>query len=515
MIRHRSACLLLSIIGLSSLAAFRAEAQYLTNPSPQRPTPTLPSVTPTTQTYTLSSLELSLLKSLQANPSTTAYQFATQRRGSKIALRARVGTKLIHDVAIQTAIALGVPVIDEIVIDTLAAHQAASGPGVGPITGGYGQGQGPLYGYSYGNGYGNGYGAAGPSAGLGGFPGASSFGSQPYTYPPPLFGRLDDPFFGFEPPAIGYPPWWGALTYNRVGPAQAQNANPNPQPMVGSNFNPNTNQNFNQANMAANPPINPDDAQGANIPYGTIDMAIDPRGVATLRGTVPTLAERITLGQKIAQTPGVTQVINLISVNPAAAQKLSDTPPPAPMPADAAPPAEPTPRAPAIVSSPDLAPIPIQPDNDAVGQRASKAIASKTGIVNPSVKVKVRDGIASLTGKVPTVYEAMMAFRAVQRTPGVREVEDRLEFVVPDGTGLNPLAEKGKPEDVEPYLEAQIRRQVGDLAHVDSVRIHGDSLDLKGTLEREEDRPRFDAIIRSMAILRGFKITAEVPAEAH
>ena len=106
-------------------------------------------------------------------------------------------------------------------------------------------------------------------------------------------------------------------------------------------------------------------------------------------------------------------------------------------------------------------------DTDPVGQRASRAITSRAGLPGPAIKVKVRDGVASLSGKVPTVYEAMLAYRAVQRTPGVREIEDRLEFVVPDGSTPNPLIEKGRPDDVEPYLQAQIRRQVGDLAHVD------------------------------------------------
>ena len=30
----------------------------------------------------------------------------------------------------------------------------------------------------------------------------------PYIYPPPLMGRLDDPFFGFVPPLVSFPPWW-------------------------------------------------------------------------------------------------------------------------------------------------------------------------------------------------------------------------------------------------------------------------------------------------------------------
>jgi hypothetical protein len=326
----------------------------------------------------------------------------------------------------------------------------------------------------------------------GSFPGATTlYTNLPYTYPQPIFGKLDEPFFGFEPPAISYPPWWGAMTAARLGPPPAAQGS-----VVGGN-------------PTSSPAGESTDASTLDLPYGTIDMAIDPRGVATLRGDVPSLAERITLGQRVAQTPGVTQVINLLNVKPGlvADRPLGDKPPPPPVPADLPGGSAP---APAAVARPVER---IEP-GDGVGSRASRAVASRPGLEGAPVKVKVRDGVASLTGKVPTVYEAMLAYRAVQKTPGVREVDDRLEFVVPDGTGSNPLVDRGRPEDVEPYLEAQIRRQVGDLAHLDRVRAQGDSLELRGTLEREEDRPRFDAILRSMPILRGFRIAADVPAEA-
>ena len=470
MMRHRTVCVVLSMGGLGLGLASPEPA--MAQSSPQS------SASPRSVGMPSGGLEVSLLRSLQANPVTAPYAFSTERRGGKVALRGRVGTKQVHDAAIRTAIALGVPVIDDLVIDTLAAYQASA----------Y---QGPM-------GSGMGYPSAGPSSGLGGFPGATSlYGSLPYTYPQPLFGRLDEPFYGFEPPAIGYPPWWGAMTASRLGPQMTQPAANVPQQQVAD---PNA--------SLANPPSDPADAQTASLPNGTIDMAIDPRGIATLRGTVPSLAERITLGQKVARTPGVTQVINLLNVNPSVAT-ASDRPPPPPVPADL-PAAVDRPAAPAIPNEGS----PIVPDSDPVGQRANRALANRAGLANQGIKVKVRDGVATLTGKVPTVYEAMLAYRAVQRTPGVREVEDHLEFVVPDGNSPNPLADKGRPEDVEPYLEAQIRRQLGDLAHVDRVRVQGDSLDLRGTLEREEDRPRFDAIIRSMPILRGFRITADVPAES-
>jgi hypothetical protein len=491
MIRHRTVCVILSIGGLGlSAASGSAFAQ--------------PPATPTTQVAgstngvpASNGPEASLLRSLQANPATAPYAFSTERRGSKIALRGRVGTKQAHDAAIRTALALGVPVVDDLVIDTLAAHQAAA----------YAGGMAPGMGYGGYASSGMGYGPAGPSSGLGGYPGANSlYGSLPYTYPQPLLGRLDEPFFGFEPPAVGFPAWWGAMSAYRVGLQGAPASNNAPQPQA---VDPNA--------SLATPPVDPAAAQVANLPDGMIDMAIDARGIATLRGNVPSLAERITLGQRVAQTPGITQVVNLLNVKPGLTViSISDKPPPPPVPADLPAAANrPAPaQGPMAVAVPiDAVPAASDPA-DPVGQRALKALANRAGLSGSHVKVRVRDGVASLTGKVPTVYEAMLAYRAVQRTPGVREIEDHLEFVVPDGNGLNPLSEKGRPDDVEPYLEAQIRRQVGDLAHLDRVRVQGDSLDLRGTLEREDDRPRFDAIIRSMPILRGFRITADVPAES-
>jgi osmotically-inducible protein OsmY len=445
-------------------------------------------------------VEIALLRSLQANPATSIYAFQVERRGSKYSLRGRVGTKLAHDAAIQTALALNVPVIDDLVIDTLAAHQAAT---YADQLAAYRSGQGGSGGPGM-AGYGQGYGSAGPSSGLGGFPGATSlYTGLPYTYPPPIFGKYDEPFFGFEPPVFSYPTYWGALSAARVGPPnQAQ---------------PNAPQQQGMGQTANNAPVDPA-VQAMNLPDGTIDMEIDGRGVATLRGNVPSLAERITLGQKVAQTPGVTSVVNLLNVKPGmavatVATVAGDKPPPPPIPADAN--QNPNP-VPVLVAKPATDNPAIAVDaNDPVGQRATRALANRSGLANPAaVKVKVRDGMATLTGKVPTVYEAMLAYRAVQRTPGVREIDDRLEFVVPDGTGINPLADKGRPEDVEPYLEAQLRRQLGDLAHLDRVRVHGDNLEIHGTIEREDDRTRFDAILRSMPILRGFRVTAEIAAES-
>ena len=129
------------------------------------------------------------------------------------------------------------------------------------------------------------------------------------------------------------------------------------------------------------------------------------------------------------------------------------------------------------------------------------------------VKVRSGDGAVTLTGTVPSAYEAMIVYRAAQQTPGVREVIDRLEFSVPDEDHPNPLLKKARPEDLEPYLASQIRRHVGDLAHIDRLQVQGDAIDIHGTLSDEQDRERLLAILRSIPVLHGFRVEAKLTAE--
>ena len=147
---------------------------------------------------TLSNTERELLRSLQVNPSTAAYGFSIERRGlqgrAPGAGRDQAGPRRRDPDRHRP---WAIPVIDDLVIDTLAAHQAAGYPS-------------PMMTSSYG--------PSGPSSGFGGYPSATTlYGSLPYTYPQPLFGRLDEPFYGFEPPAFSYPPWWGAMTAQPLG----------------------------------------------------------------------------------------------------------------------------------------------------------------------------------------------------------------------------------------------------------------------------------------------------------
>ncbi len=100
----------------------------------------------------------------------------------------------------------------------------------------------------------------------------------------------------------------------------------------------------------------------------------------------------------------------------------------------------------------------------------------------------------------------MIAFRAAQQTPGVRDVIDKLEYPLPDIDQVNPLAAKGRPEDVEPYLLSQVRRQCGDLAHVDQLHLRGNTVDIIGTVSSADDLPRVEAALRSIPLLRGFRL---------
>ncbi|SIO59770.1 BON domain-containing protein [Singulisphaera sp. GP187] len=406
--------------------------------------------------------EIVVSEALRNHPVTAQYPIATTWRSGQVVLSGRVGTKVVHDTAVRLAIASGYSVRDDLKIDTSEVYRTSGSQAL-----------------------------MGPRAGL-------PFGAPYYVYPPPLFGRIDDPFYGFEPPLVSYPPWWPAI-------AAREPINLPPAQM-----------NLGQGQAQADPGADPNTASPMKVPIGAsaddgfVEMTLDPRGAAVLRGTVPTAADRVAIGQKIAQIPGVTQVENFLNVGVAP----SETPPPPPQPPQ---PAElPAAKPPVKPEAPEIDPA-LQPaiaaDHDELSQRVGRALLSRPAVAKLPIKVAVREGVAYLSGAVPTVYEAMLAFRAAQQTPGVRDVDDRLQFVVPDGERRNPLQQKGRPEDVEPYLTAQIRRQVGDIAHVDQVRLQGDTLEIKGSLVQQADKARLDAILRSMPVLRGFRLESSFIVE--
>ncbi len=146
-------------------------------------------------------------------------------------------------------------------------------------------------------------------------------------------------------------------------------------------------------------------------------------------------------------------------------------------------------------------------------RRVIESLKRRPALSTQPIQVRSSGDGVMLSGKVPSAYEAMLAYRAAQQTPGVRDVVDRLEFPIPDEDHPNPLTRKGRPEDIEPYVLAQMTRHLGDLAHIDSVRARGDHLEIRGTLLDAADKDRVLAILRSIPVLHGFTLDPALTAD--
>ncbi|MDR3620195.1 MAG: BON domain-containing protein [Paludisphaera borealis] len=377
-----------------------------------------------------------VVDALRANPLILPYAIQVTPSDGAIVLSGKVGTKQVHDMAVRTVIDLGLVPHDDLVIDTAEAHRVALSQ-------------------SY----------NGPAPGL-----PASTGTAPYfVYPPPLFGRLDDPFWGFEPPILSFPPG-----YTRT---------------------------LEPARGAAAGPIK-----------GQVQLTVDSAGQVFLSGVVASEQDKRTIEQEARLSPGVTRVFNELQV------ASRTTPPPPPQPIDGAA-IDVRPKAPA--SEPKPSPT---PDDDAAARkpkpidlvtardghnltgRAVRALERRPALKELPIAVQSNDDVVTLSGKVPSAYEAMLAYRAVEQTPGVRDVIDKLEFQMPDENHPNPLKDKARPDDLEPYLTYQIRRHAGDVAHIDPVRVRGDVVEVRGTLLPDEDQARVAATLRSIPLLRDFRI---------
>ncbi len=427
-----------------------------------------------------------VLSAIRANPLTAPYPITAAWRNGTVVLAGRVGTSVIHDMVVRTVIDLGYPVRDDLVIDTAEAHRVALAQAAG----------GPW---------------SSPAAGL-------LVGSAPYfVYPPPLFARLDDPFFGFEPPLVSFPPW--ATSSNpdsRVRqPGLAQGTVPG-APGPGATGFPEA------SGTAQRQPVPPEQASIK----GNLQLTVDVAGQVHLSGVVASELDKQIIEDEARNTPGVSQVFSELRVA-TQTQQTSETPPPPPEPVlrpdvqdrpnpphseVIAQPLRPEPKA-ALAPRPDAEPrktvtpdLAMARDGQRLTRRVADSLARRAPLAGLPISVQSRGDVVTLAGKVPSAYEAMLAYRAVEQTPGVREIADQLQFQVPDENHPNPLRQKGRPEDLEPYLTSQIRRHVGELAHVDRVRVRGDILEIQGTLPDGEDPNRLQAILRSMPLLRDFRL---------
>lgn len=392
------------------------------------------------------SSEQAVVDALRANPLILPYSIqVTTGKSSEIILAGKVGTKAVHDMAIRTVIDLGLVPHDELVIDTAEAQRVAmqqtyaSGPGI-----------------------------------------VAPIGPAPYfVFPEPLFGRLDDPFWGMEPPILSIPP---AMT--RRGDLPIASAT-RPGPASDE-----------QVRRVSKPAA------------GQIQLSVDEFGQVSLSGVAATEQDKRLIEEEARRVPGVTRVMSSIQV----ASRM--TPPPPPQPYDGRPvqlePAVPPPPAPE--ANPGLSPADV-PRTVGLRGRVEEAIQRRAALKGLAIDVAAVGDVATMTGKVPSAYEAMLAYRAVEQTPGVREVVDQLEFPLPDENHPNPLKTKSRPEDLESYLLHHLRRQAGGSAHIDRVRVLGDVVQVHGTLPIGEDPARIDALLRSIPLLRDFRIESSFTSE--
>src|SRR5208337_1811718 len=126
-------------------------------------------------------------------------------------------------------------------------------------------------------------------------------------------------------------------------------------------------------------------------------------------------------------------------------------------------------------------------DAEPLTHRVVKTLERRPGLATTTIAVESHGDSVTITGRVPSCYEAMLIHRAVEQTPGVREVVDHLEYEPPDETHPNPLIEKARPEDLEPYLIFHIRGSSGK-----SVLFPSDST----TVGYVEDFLRHDSGVR-------------------
>lgn len=400
-------------------------------------------------------LERSVLEALSVDPSTAPYRIGTDIRDGQLVLSGRVATSAIHDLVIQTALAFTPRLRDDLVIDTAEAGRALVPNGANQTGGSNGA-------------------RSAADLPINAFPGASTYSSPPYYYPPPLFGRVDEPFYGFEPPVISYPPWWPGLSRIRNEQSRAFAA-----------------QQGAEAAGPADPVRTIAATKGSVAQTRTIDLDLDESGVATLRGVVSNDEERNAVEAQVLATPGVVQVRNLLQVKGAAAIAV----PPPPLPG--------LPVNPRIEVEPS---VKLEPT-------AKPKAAPGPGKVPTTATMDIRDGVATLQGQAASLVDAMGLYLKAQRTEGVRRVDDKLIVALPNDRSPNPLLEEGDRADVADYLLAQVRRQVGNPAVVTRVELDGRRLVVKGRVESAAMRARVEAVLRSMPLLRGFDVKPDFSLE--
>ena len=210
--------------------------------------------------------EAVVLNAIRSHPMTAPYPITTSLRNGTVVLSGRVGTRQVHDVAVRLAIDCGVSFRDDLVIDTGVAAMVAQTAAM-----------------------------ANPAA-------AALSSSSPYIYPPPLMGRVDDPFFGFVGPLVSFPPWWRR---------RAENTSIVQPGMVPTNFGPGA-----AASAAGSHDPSVDGAQPFDMPpvKGQVELTVDASGQVFLRGVVTSQEAAREIEDAARSVPGVSRVESQLEV---------------------------------------------------------------------------------------------------------------------------------------------------------------------------------------------------------
>ncbi len=341
--------------------------------------------------------------------------------------------------------------------------------------------------------------------------GLSTFG--PFREPPipvpwvePRVGYYADPFLD-EPPLISYSPDFPILSAIRA-PETPLATTPAPVP-------------------APTAPPSEADADRSQI-----QIERNEDGSLTVRGRVGSMEERIQIGEALITIKGVPKVINLLEVDPrlegdpesSTAPRNNQTPrQPLPLPVppndrttapepdlDAPEPKLEAPEPPAAPEPIREPPVrarrkPVEPPLSPDARKIRQQLGDDDRLADLPIEVTSNDDRIELRGEVPSVVEAMWVYDLARREADATRIIDRLRFALPERGRRNPLRMED-PRSVQPFLQQQIARHLDGTADLLSVTMRGDQLELRIHLFREGDEERVRAILRTIAVLRGFEL---------
>ena len=329
----------------------------------------------------------------------------------------------------------------------------------------------------------------------------------PYIYPPPLFGRLDDPFFGYVPPLVSYPPWWSRGNQTRFddgaarkGPGAA--AADRAAPAAGA---PN----------AGWRPLEVDPVKGQ------VEISVDMAGQVFLRGAVVSEQAAREIDRRRTQCSGRDRGLQRVASRPPASRRLINPPPP-PVPMPAAPKVAERPRprgrsapAPAVVPARPKPATELRPALDSQALTAprrglARAAAAGCGLARQGAldrrrRHAVRPGPIGLRGHARVPGRPANAGRARDRRPP-RIHRPRRRPSQPPAAKRPARRRRALPglADSPPRRRSRPHRPRPGPRRL---------LELRGTIQNAGDHDRLLAILRSIPVLHGFRLEPEFNAD--